>query len=72
MLLIGLIPLASKAFFNHSGDSFVVTPFTNLAPKKEHKSVSTLTFIPLPSIPFVSIFGKFTSRFKIAPTSYAN
>ena len=43
MLLIGLIPLAIKAFCNQAGDSLVVTPFTNLAPKNGHKSVSTFT-----------------------------
>ena len=69
MLLIGLIPLAINAFFNHFGDSFVVTPLTNLAPKNEHSSVSILTLIPLPSIPEGVTAGKLTSRPNKAATS---
>ena len=41
ILLIGLIPDARSAFCIHLGDSLVVTPFTSLAPKNEHKGVST-------------------------------
>ena len=69
MLLIGLIPEASKAVFNQAGDSFVVTPLTSLAPKNGHNSVSTLTSMLLPGIPFSLISGKLTSLFKTAATS---
>ena len=69
MLLIGLIPEASNAVLSHAGDSFVVTPLTSLAPKNGHNSVSTLTSMLLPGIPFSLISGKLTSLFKTAATS---